>query len=152
MVDRAGLDDEGGLLLVVTDTGGGISTEDLPKVLLPFAQVDGGLDRKHEGIGLGLSLAKTLTERLGGRSELESERGTGTRAMVRCSAGRLLRTPDDVARKTAADAGVSRRGLRAGAFARKLKAPRRGIGPPRAAGSDRIPGSAPGPFHQATIW
>ncbi len=110
VVARAGLDDEGGLLLVVTDTGVGISVEDLPKVLLPFAQVDSGLDRKHEGTGLGLSLAKTLTERLGGRFELESELGTGTRAMVRFSADRLLPTPDDVARKTAAGAGVSRRG------------------------------------------
>ena len=49
----ASLDDDDGLLLTVTDTGVGISAEDLPKVMLPFVQVDSGLDRKHEGIGLG---------------------------------------------------------------------------------------------------
>lgn len=106
----ARLDRDGGLLLTVIDTGVGISVENLPKVVLPFVQVDSGLDRKHEGTGLGLSLAKSLTEQLGGRLEIESELGAGTRAVAWFPADRLLSPSEGAVPTAAVGAGVSRRG------------------------------------------
>ncbi len=67
-----------GLRFAVTDTGPGIAPEDLPRLFLPFSQVDAGLDRRHEGTGLGLSICKRLVEHLGGTIEVTSARGEGS--------------------------------------------------------------------------
>ncbi|NLE89210.1 MAG: hypothetical protein GX607_22730 [Myxococcales bacterium] len=67
-----------GLRFAVTDTGLGIAPDDLPRLFLPFSQVDAGLDRRHEGTGLGLSICKRLVERLGGTIEVTSARGEGS--------------------------------------------------------------------------
>jgi protein-histidine pros-kinase len=47
-------------------------------VVAAFSQVAGGLDRRHEGSGLGLYFAKRLIELLEGRLEIESRAGAGT--------------------------------------------------------------------------
>src|SRR3546814_18880442 len=44
--------------LCVRDTGIGIAAEDMPRVLQPFTQVAGGLNRKYEGTGLGLQIGR----------------------------------------------------------------------------------------------
>jgi signal transduction histidine kinase len=56
----------GGIRLWVSDTGIGIAPEDIPRVMKPFAQLESPYDRSHEGTGLGLSLAKSLSEIQGG--------------------------------------------------------------------------------------
>ncbi len=66
----------------VWDTGIGISREDQGRLFQPFIQLDSGLARKYEGTGLGLVLVKRLTELHGGRLELESEPGKGSRFTV----------------------------------------------------------------------
>ena len=53
---------ENGHMFEVSDTGIGMAPEDIPKALSLFGQVDGQLNRKHEGTGLGLPLTKALTE------------------------------------------------------------------------------------------
>jgi signal transduction histidine kinase len=68
-----------GVVLVVTDTGIGIAPGDIRKALEPFGQIRGTSSVKHEGTGLGLPLAKRLTELQGGTLSLESEAGKGTR-------------------------------------------------------------------------
>ncbi len=86
---------EGEFILAVHDTGVGIPEEDLARALAPFSQVDGSLSRTHEGTGLGLPLAKSLTELHGGRLELQSEVGHGTTVTLRFPAGRVIpRTPN----------------------------------------------------------
>jgi signal transduction histidine kinase len=72
----------GACRLRVQDTGIGIAQADIPKVLASFGQVQGPLQRTHEGTGLGLPLAKTLAELHGGSLELESELGVGTTVTV----------------------------------------------------------------------
>ena len=66
------------IVIAVSDTGIGISEENVPRALEPFRQIDNAMSRQHEGVGLGLPLAKSLTELQGGRLELKSRSGRGT--------------------------------------------------------------------------
>lgn len=69
---------DGALALVVHDNGIGMDHEGIQKALSAFGQVDGGLDRIHEGAGLGLPLTKGLIEAHGGTLTIESEKNKGT--------------------------------------------------------------------------
>jgi signal transduction histidine kinase len=66
------------ILLSVTDTGEGIPKEDLPRVFSRLYRADNPLIEGVGDTGVGLSIAKTLTEALGGRIWVESLRGTGS--------------------------------------------------------------------------
>lgn len=59
--------------VTVTDTGAGISPEVLPFVFDRFRQGDGSITREHGGLGLGLTIAKELTELHGGTVNALSE-------------------------------------------------------------------------------
>ena len=63
--------------VVVTDTGGGISADDLEHVLDPF------FSTKAEGTGLGLPIARQIAAAHGGSLKIESVLGDGTRVEVR---------------------------------------------------------------------
>ncbi len=68
-----------GLDIAVTDTGMGISAEDLPRLGTPFFQAGGGgYARSHEGTGLGLSVVQGLVGLHGGAIRIESAPGLGT--------------------------------------------------------------------------
>lgn len=69
---------EGALELAVSDTGIGIDAEDQRRLFTPFQQVDGDLNRRYEGTGLGLVMVKRLAELHGGSVRLESEVGKGS--------------------------------------------------------------------------
>jgi signal transduction histidine kinase len=84
--DRAA---DGSLHIAVSDTGIGIAARDIEKAMAPFSQVDGRLSRKYEGTGLGLPIAKSLTELHGGVLTLASELGRGTIVTLRFPAERL---------------------------------------------------------------
>jgi PAS domain S-box-containing protein len=79
-----------GFSIVVSDTGIGIAPEDLERVLQPFQQVDGSLQRKYEGTGLGLPLSKRMAELHGGALEIESALGNGTNATLRFPPERIV--------------------------------------------------------------
>ena len=53
----------------VRDTGAGIAAEQLGRIFEMFAQVDTQLEGSHSGLGIGLTLAKTLVEMHGGTVE-----------------------------------------------------------------------------------
>ncbi len=82
---------DGGLGLVVADSGVGIPEKALATVMLPFMQADQGLSRKFEGTGLGLPLTKAMTELHGGRIDLQSTVGIGTTVTVRFPSERTIR-------------------------------------------------------------
>jgi PAS domain S-box-containing protein len=70
--------------LTVSDTGIGISPEFLPHVFERFRQADAGINRERGGLGLGLSIARQLTEMHGGTIDVSSEGlGHGTTFRVR---------------------------------------------------------------------
>ncbi len=66
------------ILLSVRDSGMGISPEEQARLFDPFAQIENSLARTHEGLGLGLSTAKRLVERMEGRITVESQLGKGS--------------------------------------------------------------------------
>ncbi|HSU13239.1 ATP-binding protein [Longimicrobium sp.] len=68
----------GRVALVVADTGIGIAAEDLARIFEDFGQVDGALQRRRRGTGLGLPLSRKLGELLGGRVSVESRVGQGS--------------------------------------------------------------------------
>ena len=63
----------------VTDTGEGISAEELPNIFERFYRVDKSRTRATGGSGLGLTIAKRLVEAHGGTIEAQSELGKGSR-------------------------------------------------------------------------
>ena len=67
-----------GLIIRVSDTGIGISEEDIERLAQPFEQIDSQHSRKHEGTGLGLALSKSLVELHGGNFKIQSVVGQGT--------------------------------------------------------------------------
>lgn len=78
IVLRAGTGPEQAIVFEIVDDGIGISPAALKQVTAAFSQVGGGLDRRHEGSGLGLYLAHRLMLLLGGVLEIESMPGAGT--------------------------------------------------------------------------
>jgi signal transduction histidine kinase len=71
-------EDSGYMKAAVSDNGIGIPARDLPKVFDRFFQVEEHLTRKHGGMGLGLSVAKSMIDLHGGRIWVESEEGKGS--------------------------------------------------------------------------
>jgi signal transduction histidine kinase len=79
VAEAAAMDREGYVLLSVSDTGVGISPEDLPHIFDRFYQ---GESVRSGGAGLGLSIVKQLVEAQGGCVSAESSPGEGTTIMV----------------------------------------------------------------------
>jgi PAS domain S-box-containing protein len=80
----------GAVELAVADTGIGMSADEIEIALAPFGQVESALTRKHQGTGLGLPLARSLTELHGGRLEVRSTPGAGTMITVSLPPERAL--------------------------------------------------------------
>ncbi len=82
------------IAIKVSDTGIGMRTEDIPKALTPFVQLESGLDRRYEGTGLGLPLTKNLVELHDGKMTIVSALNEGTTTTVTLPAERTL-SPND---------------------------------------------------------
>ena len=80
----------GSLEIIVNDSGIGISSDHLKRVLEPFEQAENIMTRSHEGLGLGLPLAKLMTEAHGGMFKLESIERIGTKVIIRFPKERIF--------------------------------------------------------------
>jgi len=81
---------EGGLRIVISDTGIGMNKDQIALAIEKFGQVDSGLNRKQDGTGLGLPLTIALVEQHGGSLSIESELGWGTTITISLPAQRVL--------------------------------------------------------------
>ncbi|MGH7661796.1 MAG: ATP-binding protein, partial [Vulcanimicrobiaceae bacterium] len=63
----------------VVDTGMGMTPETIERLFKPFTQADASTTRRYGGTGLGLSISLRLVELMGGKLEVASELGTGSR-------------------------------------------------------------------------
>lgn len=66
------------LHFTISDTGIGISEENIQTLFIPFNQIDSTATRKFSGTGLGLSICRKIIEEMGGRIWVESELGKGS--------------------------------------------------------------------------
>ena len=100
-------------IISVRDTGVGVLPDDLPHIFKRFWQAETGRAREHSGLGLGLALAKHLTELHGGSIEARSAgEGKGTEFRVKLPT-RMADVPRAVSENSeddsvAADAAVPR--------------------------------------------
>jgi PAS domain S-box-containing protein len=93
----------------VRDRGIGIAAEHLPRLFDMFTQVDTSLERSRDGLGIGLTLVKTLVEMHGGTVEARSDgRGRGSEFVVRVPIPAVAAEPRAPARVEAEPVGRRR--------------------------------------------
>jgi two-component system cell cycle sensor histidine kinase PleC len=73
---------DGGVMIIVRDTGVGMTPDEISVALEPFGQVNGSRTRWREGAGLGLTIAKSLVELHGGSLLITSVKSKGTDVSV----------------------------------------------------------------------
>jgi len=83
--------DEGDCIIIrLTDTGRGMSQEDIVKALNYFEQANAEHSRRHEGTGLGLHLCVNFMKLFGGTLDVESEVGKGTTMTLKFPSERTI--------------------------------------------------------------
>lgn len=86
----AAIEATGDCVLRVSDQGIGMAADQVPRLLQPFEQGESLLARSQDGTGLGLPLAKSFVEMMGGNLHINSKLGAGTTVEIRFPASRLL--------------------------------------------------------------
>jgi PAS domain S-box-containing protein len=88
---------DGAFKLAVRDSGIGMTPDDIDKAVEPFQQIDNVFNRRYEGTGLGLTVAKLLVELHDGTLAIASELRRGTTVTVSLPAHRLHKPRCDAA-------------------------------------------------------
>jgi len=105
-VSRDVLDGQESMTFSVSDTGIGMTPDQLEKLFAAFTQADAATTRKYGGTGLGLALSRRLCRMMGGDVTVESEAGRGSTFTVRLPA--VVRTAPEEA-PSRADATIDAR-------------------------------------------
>jgi PAS domain S-box-containing protein len=77
------------LCFEVTDSGIGMTADQLERLFQPFAQVDASTTRRFGGTGLGLNISRRLARELGGDITVDSAAGRGSQFVVTIDTGPL---------------------------------------------------------------
>jgi CheY-like chemotaxis protein/HPt (histidine-containing phosphotransfer) domain-containing protein len=77
------------LRIEVSDSGIGMTKEQIERLFRPFSQADESITRKFGGTGLGLTISRQLARMLGGEIEVKSELGVGSTFALRVDVGSL---------------------------------------------------------------
>lgn len=86
---------------IVKDTGIGMSSEQVSKIMQPFEQANVEISRRYGGTGLGLSICRSLVEKMGGELKVKSKPGEGSTFYFELNFP-LLPYPDNKLQKLAA--------------------------------------------------
>ncbi|MFG6461023.1 ATP-binding protein [Roseateles sp. DXS20W] len=78
------------LRIAVTDTGIGMTRDQIGQIFDPFTQADGSITRRYGGTGLGLTIVQRLVELMGGSVSVESEPGVGSCFSFEVALGRVM--------------------------------------------------------------
>ncbi|HLG05692.1 MAG TPA: GAF domain-containing protein [Gemmatimonadales bacterium] len=97
---------DGQVLFRVSDSGIGMTKDQLARVFDPFAQAEAATSRKYGGTGLGLSITRRFCELLGGDVNVESEPGRGSTFTVRIPADLTEPAPPPDPARLSASAGT----------------------------------------------
>lgn len=90
---QAGVDETGEFLIAVSDTGIGMSKEELTEAMSEFGQVESALSRRHEGTGLGIPFTQGLVHLHSGTLTFDSQKGQGTTVTVKLPKERVMSSP-----------------------------------------------------------
>jgi CheY-like chemotaxis protein/anti-sigma regulatory factor (Ser/Thr protein kinase) len=90
---RSSLDGADWYVFRITDSGIGMTPEQMGKLFQPFTQADASTMRKYGGTGLGLALCQRFSEMMGGEVSVSSELGHGSHFAVRLPAVVVVSQP-----------------------------------------------------------
>jgi signal transduction histidine kinase len=105
-IDLSARRTDGGVRLVVTDTGIGMPTETGLRMFEKFSQADASTTRRFGGTGLGLSICRELAELMGGSIDVESTLGRGSTFTVDLPLPHIGETPAPIDQPTADPAEI----------------------------------------------
>ncbi|HQU09186.1 MAG TPA: ATP-binding protein, partial [Opitutales bacterium] len=83
------------ILFKVSDTGMGMSPEQIHRLFKPFSQGDASIARRYGGTGLGLVISKRLSEAMGGHIWVESQLGEGSQFQFTIQVHGNLQAPEN---------------------------------------------------------